>query len=102
MIIPILRNVSVDKSIRDQLRRAAVSISLNIAEGTSRFSKADRRNFYIISRGSTYECVAILDYLKCVNLLTDKDHTQFLSNLEEISKMLYAIVFKLGASKVVI
>lgn len=56
-----------------QIRRAAISVHLNIAEGSSRKSQTERKRYYEISRGSLIEIdaaldVAIdLDYLKNVN-----------------------------------
>jgi len=83
---------NLDGVTRDQLRRASFSIMLNIAEGTSRFSKADRRNFFVISRGSTFECVAILDFLQDENLLEQEKYRQFYRDAEELSKMLFAMI----------
>ncbi|HSR40096.1 MAG TPA: four helix bundle protein, partial [Phnomibacter sp.] len=44
-----------------QIRRAALSIHLNLAEGASRKSLAERKRFYEIARGSAIEIDAALD-----------------------------------------
>ena len=59
----ILSLEKLEKISRDPLRRASMSVMLNIAEGISRFSNADKRNFYVIARGTAFECVAIFDLL---------------------------------------
>jgi len=48
-------------NMTQQLRRAALSIQLNIAEGSSRKSAVERRRYYEISRGSVIEVDTILD-----------------------------------------
>lgn len=59
-----------------QIRRAALSVHLNIAEGASRKSEAERKRYYEIARGSVIEIDAALDiaddlnYLKTVNTET--------------------------------
>ena len=68
---------------------------LNIAEGSGRYSKADKRNFYIISRGSAFECVAIFDYLKDVNVIGEIQFVEFYNDLDELSRMLYSMIRKL-------
>lgn len=85
----------IDKIPKDQLKRASMSITLNIAEGTSRFSKVDRRHFYTIARGSLYECIAVLDLLKEDALIDEALRLNLSSTGEEISKMLYAMEVQL-------
>src|SRR5262245_22191813 len=48
-------------SMITQIRRAALSVHLNIAEGCSRKSEAERKRFYEIARGSLIEIDAALD-----------------------------------------
>ncbi len=53
-------------SLADQVRRASLSVVLNIAEGSGKTSGPDQRRFYAIARGSAMECGAIVD--ACVSL----------------------------------
>ena len=87
-----LETTNVSKNKKDQLERAAFSIMLNIAEGSGRFTKPDKKNFYIIARGSAFECVAIFDYLLDQNSVDQENFSEFYSSLEEISKMLFALI----------
>ena len=57
----------LDSEMANQLRRAALSISLNIAEGTGRFDR-DQRKFLITARGSALECAAVLDAMTALEL----------------------------------
>lgn len=63
-----------------QIRRAALSVQLNIAEGSTRKSEIERKRFYEIARGSLVEIDAALDvaedleYLQREKLITLGDH----------------------------
>lgn len=87
-----LNSSTLDRTTNDQLRRASFSIMLNIAEGSGRFTNPDKRHFYIISRGSVFECVAIFDYLKDIGKINQETFDKHYSDLEELSKMLYETV----------
>ena len=47
--------------LKDQLQRAASSISLNLAEGSARSTAADQKRHFYIAFGSLRECEAVLD-----------------------------------------
>ena len=91
-----IKKSTLDPTTKDQLRRASFSIVLNIAEGSGRFSKADRRNFYVIARSSIFECVAIFDVLQDEGTMNTETFQSFYTNGEEISKMLYAMIKRLA------
>ena len=56
-----------NSGIKDQFKRASTSVPLNIAEGTGKPQKADRRRFYMIARGSAMESAAICDVIKLLD-----------------------------------
>ena len=56
----------------DQLRRASLSISLNIAEGNGRWHVKDRRNFFWIARGSVFECVPLVELCRRQKLISEE------------------------------
>ncbi|MFA6261854.1 MAG: four helix bundle protein [Bacteroidia bacterium] len=82
----------VDSITRNQLRRAAFSVMLNIAEGAGRYSNADKRNFYRIARGSVFECVAILDFLISESIVSTTFYTEMYATSEELSKILMGLI----------
>ena len=75
----------------DQLRRAALSIPLNIAEGSGKSTGPDQRRFYSIARGSAMECAAIIDACSVLTLIeqpqTQEADQLLLSVVRMLSKM---------------
>jgi four helix bundle protein len=94
--IEILKRNTVDRTTKDQLIRASFSIPLNIAEGSGRFSKPDRRNFFVISRGSVFECVSILDILHDTETIETEKFQSMLVNADELSRILYTMIKNLS------
>ena len=76
--------------LTNQLRRASVSIVLNIAEGTSR-TKKDFRHFLSLSRGSCYECVAILSIALNRKYVTPRDFEIHYNWCNKLARMLSAL-----------
>jgi len=99
LVLKILQSKEIDKSTKDQLRRASLSIVLNIAEGAGKYSVMDKKNFYIISRGSVNECVAIFRILKMEKKISESIFKDGYELLLEIAKMLTGLVNSLMSKK---
>ena len=74
--------------LTNQMRRAAVSISSNIAEGSSRSSKSDFARFIQIAAGSVFEVVSQATIARKRGFITEEAFSQLYSKAEEQSKML--------------
>jgi four helix bundle protein len=81
-----------DDSNLDSLGQMEIMMFSHSAEGTSRFSNKDRKNFFVIARGSAFECVAILEYLNETEEITRQGFLESEQRLEEISKMLFGLI----------
>ena len=74
--------------LTNQMRRAAVSISSNLAEGASRMSQADFGRFVEIAAGSVFEVTSQVFVAKKQKLLTDTQFETIYQYAEELSRML--------------
>lgn len=85
-------NKNIDPYIRDQLKRASISTVLNIAEGSGKFSKPDKRNFYTIARGSVYECVSLFELIADEENMPKERFNDLYQKYETLSKMLLGLI----------
>ncbi len=74
--------------LTSQIRRAVVSILLNISEGSSRSSEVERKRFYEISRGSLIEIDSALEIAFELNYLSGLDLTSLESGMIRSFQML--------------
>ena len=74
--------------LTNQMRRAAVSISSNVAEGSSRSSRPEFARFIELAVGSLYEVVSQATISKRQAFLSEADYEKLCSACEEQSKML--------------
>ena len=83
-------------ALADQLRRAAVSIPSNIAEGNGRASNADYGHFLAIARGSLYETVTQLQIAVDLGYIPALDPA-LESLISEVGRMLTSMLKKCGS-----
>lgn len=81
-----------DFGLRDQLRRAAVSVCSNIAEGESRQTDKESAQFFFVSKGSLAEVSAQLEIAGEVHRLDPAVVSKLLRECEEVSAMLQALI----------
>jgi four helix bundle protein len=78
--------------LQSQLRRASVSISSNIAEGSGRFNKKDFAQYLRIARGSNYECVPLLEISFKEAYINKIIYNELFFDCNELAKMLNGLI----------
>jgi four helix bundle protein len=81
-----------DFAFRDQIRRASVSISSNIAEGYERDSNAEFIRFLFIAKGSCGEVRSQSHLARRVNLLADEDAKLIAADAARLSKRIKRLI----------
>ena len=79
-------------SMCSQVRRAALSVHLNIAEGASRKSEVERKRYFEISRGSLIEIDAALDIAFDIKYLENYDTQNLSSSMVNCFKTLTGLI----------
>ena len=80
--------------LTSQIRRAAVSIPSNIAEGYGRRSHKEYKQFYSIAYGSALEVDTQLIIAKELSYISAKEFESAVSILNEVIRMLYVMIFQ--------
>jgi len=85
--------------LTSQMRRCAVSIPANIAEGCGRSGDAELARFLGIAMGSASELEYFFLLARDLALLHGPDHDQFSSQVTEVKRMLSSFIQKLNADR---
>ena len=81
-------------SLGEQIRRAALSISTNIAEGTGRERDKEHKYFFNIAKGSVYEVVSLLYVMKERGYLKTQNYEALYQQCDEIARILSRLLSK--------
>lgn len=81
-------------SLGEQIRRAALSISTNIAEGTGREGQKESKHFFNIAKGSVYEVVSLLRIMQSQGYVVEEEYGRLYGQCDEIARMLSGILSK--------
>lgn len=83
---------SKDFGLKDQIRRSAVSVMANIAEGYERKSDGDFKRFLNISKGSLAEVKSHLYISLDLEYVSDEQFKKLIIDIDEINKTLYGLI----------
>ena len=84
-------------AMTDQMRRASVSIPLNIAEGyAKRSSQEEFRRFLLMAIGSSNEMSVLIEYSKDLGYMSEEQYVKASKEYDEIGRMLNSLIKAVG------
>jgi four helix bundle protein len=96
--LDVVRNdLASQRGISTQLQRAAMSVPTNIVEGSAHASPREFSRYLRYSIASVSECEAHIQLGRDIGMISGKDFTSLVSQIEDIRKMLYDLLKKLNA-----
>jgi four helix bundle protein len=78
--------------LTSQIRRAAVSVVLNIAEGYGRQSKDDFKRFLRISLGSNNETITLIELSKDLKYISREEYEKIKKDYDILGKKIYTLI----------
>ena len=84
--------IAKDYYLKDQIRRSAVSIASNIAEGDERNTDNEAVRFFYFAKGSLAELLTQMDIAFCVGLIQEDQFVKVESDCMAIGKMLWRLI----------
>jgi four helix bundle protein len=85
-----------EKALADQMRRAAYSVPLNIAEGSAKRGSREYRRYLDTARGSLAEVETMLEMARDLGYIQPADFGRLEALATETSKTLYGLLRKIG------
>ncbi|MGH2646452.1 MAG: four helix bundle protein [Ginsengibacter sp.] len=82
--------------LTSQIRRSAISVPANIAEGYGRNSTGDYKRFLQIAVGSLFELQTQLEIASNLNYLAKDNYEAFLERTNELDRMLFSLIKKIN------
>jgi four helix bundle protein len=82
---------SEEYGLKSQMRRAAVSIPSNLAEGAARKGSKEFKQFFNIIQGSLSELDTQIEFSKMLNYIENDVYESTMTKMTEISEMLYGL-----------
>ena len=95
-ILVVSEKIKANNSLKDQVYRSALSIVLNIAEGSAKKSDKDFARYLKISLGSVNELVACLNLMYNIGCLSKESYVKLFKSAGLIAKQLGGFIKKLN------